>query len=69
LQINVAVQFKYLILWFFITQQKHQSKKLEMALQKSYNALHVCDGQLAILKAESEAAVNFLDKWQKVAEE
>ncbi|XP_059898658.1 uncharacterized protein si:dkey-225f5.4 [Gadus macrocephalus] len=52
-----------------LTEKKHQSKKLEMALQKSYNALHVCDGQLAILKAESEAAVNFLDKWQKVAEE
>ena len=40
-----------------------------MALQKSHNALHVCDSQLASLKAESEATVNCLEKWQKVAEE
>ncbi|CAL8272665.1 unnamed protein product [Lota lota] len=52
-----------------LKEKKQKNKRLEMALQKSYNALHVCDGQLASLKAESEALVNCLSKWQKIADE
>jgi len=53
----------------FITEQKQKSKQLEMALEKSHNALHACDAQLAGLKAEFEEAHNCLSKWQKISDE
>ena len=40
-----------------------------MALQKAHKALHACNGQLASVKAEAEAAVNCLGRWQKIADE
>ncbi|KAJ3600489.1 hypothetical protein NHX12_031470 [Muraenolepis orangiensis] len=52
-----------------LEEKKQKSKQLEIALQKSHNALHACDGQLTSLKAESEAAANCLGKWQKRADE
>ncbi|CAL8306602.1 unnamed protein product [Merluccius merluccius] len=52
-----------------LEKKKQKSKQLEMALQKAHNALHACNGQLASVKAEAEAAVNCLGRWQKIADE
>ncbi|KAG7272704.1 hypothetical protein CRUP_029643, partial [Coryphaenoides rupestris] len=52
-----------------LEEKKQKSKQLEMALEKSHNALHACDAQLAGLKAKFEEALNCLSKWQKISDE
>ncbi|XP_029914865.1 uncharacterized protein LOC115364432 [Myripristis murdjan] len=47
-----------------LQKKKEQSEQLEESLQKAHNALRVSKGQLAQLRAESDAVLGRLGNWQ-----